>query len=70
MVTPPTITPPLAFVVANKAPSIVDVASKVYVEAHFSVATPSTISIGDGASTGADDDVHLVDDGGYPNAEA
>ena len=82
MVTPPTIIPRLASIVANEATTVGDFASEVYVEAHASLATPPTIatptvvgneatsSIGDVAFMGADDDVHFVDDGGYPIAEA
>ena len=70
VVTPPTIIPPLASIVANEATTIGDVAFEVYVEAIASVVTPSTTYIDDVASMGADDDVHLVDGGGYPNAEA
>ncbi len=82
VVTPPTIIPQLAFVVANEASVVGDFASEVSIEAPASLATPPTIvtptvvgneattSIGDIASMGADDDVHFVDDGGYLIAEA
>jgi len=36
----------------------------------YVVANEATASIDDDASMGAGDNVHLVDDGGYPNAEA
>jgi len=70
VVTPPTIVPPLASIIANEATTIGDGAYAVSVEALASVVTPSATSFGDVASMGADDDVHFVDDGGYPNAEA
>jgi len=74
VVTPPIIIPLLVFVVANEATTIGGVAFDVFVEALAFVVTPSTIvpptivgneattSIGDIASMGAFDDVHLVDD--------